>query len=301
MGNKIKTYIYFLKTWIIVSPIASAIYLGVWITLIFNESLFKKLDILFGFFPNILNKIYYVEADLNGADVPMGYVYAATIMIVSTLISIKIENRFVDLYNTQEERAQKAFMRRQKLALRQKPGEKKISVEPSCYFFGLFEMKFEYLNMMGKSLEDLEKLKKEYSKMLIAKLKEKYPDVQFVVSNKIFIISNEFTVFDRLLCDIIKIFAIFQKLNNDKFIGSSFLLSFDSGNEENNPKEAYRFLSKINNLSYYNQVIILEKFAKKYKYVLTKQFISVPLGLIRVELDNNREADVDLYYLETMK
>lgn len=301
MGNKVKKFIYFLKTWIIISPIASAIYLVGWLILVFDENLFKKIDFFIGLFPNILNKIHYAEVDLNGADIPMGYIYASTILIISTLISIKIENRLVDLYNTQEEREQKTFMKRQKMALRQKPGEKKISVEPSCFFFGLFEMKFEYLNVMGKSLDDLEKLKKEYSKMLIGKLKEKYPDVQFVVSNKIFIISNEFTTFDAILYDIIKIFAIFQKLNNEKFIGSSFLLSFECGDTKSNPKSIYRFLSKINDLSYYNQVIILEKFSKKYKYVLTKQFISVPLGLTRVELDNNRETEIDLYYLETIK
>ena len=77
-------------------------------------------------------------------------------------------------------------------------------------------------------------------------------------------------------------------------------MSFDCGDEQANPKAIYRFLSKVNDLSYTNQVIILEKFAKKYKYVLTKRFISVPLGLVRVETDVNRETEVDLFYLETM-
>ena len=41
-------------------------------------------------------------------------------------------------------------------------------------FFGLFEMRFEYLNGLGKSFEDLEKLKKEYIKLVVKKIKEKY-------------------------------------------------------------------------------------------------------------------------------
>ena len=117
------------------------------------------------------------------------------------------------------------------------------------------------------------------------------------MSGKIFIISREFSIFDNFLNDVIRFFSVFQETNNEKFISSSLVLSFDAGDATTNPKYIYRFLSKINDLDNLNKVIVLEKFAKKYKYVLTKQYISVPSGVQRIELDNS-EYEVGLHYLE---
>jgi len=297
MDNKLRKIVYFLKFWIYTSPAVAALYLLLWLVQVFNVSLFKKLNILFGLIPGFIDKIIPITADLNGMDVTMGYVYFATVMILSTIAAIKLENHIIDNYNEKEQKISEGNLRRRKLNQKQKMGEKKYATEPSSYFFGLLELKFEFLNDINQPYEQLEKLKKEYTKLLVNKLKEKYSDVQFVISSKVFIVSKEFSLFDPILCDIIRFFGVFQEVNNEKYISSTLLLSFDSGDAASNPKYIYRFLSKINDLDHKNKVIVLEKFSKKYKYVLTKQFISVPLGLQKIEIDNS-EFDIDLYYLE---
>lgn len=295
MGKTLNFFLYFLKFWILFSPVLSALYLAVWVIQIFNNPLFLKFNLFFGFFPNLIDKLLFVQVDLNGADVSMGYVYAAIVMILTTFLAAKVEGNLIDSYIENERREKESKIRKRTFAQRQSGSS---GEHDGIFFFGLLEMKFECLNGFDKSGRDLEKLKKEYSKMLIKKLKEKYPDIQFVVSNKIFIISNEFSVFDPFLSDVVKFFRIFQELNIEKCIGSNLLLSFDCGDCNSNPKYIYRFLSKINDLGYSNKVVLLSTFVKKYKYVLTKKYITTPLGLAKIETDNQREVDVELYYLE---
>lgn len=298
MGKSVSKTIILLKLWIVISPLVAVTFLAVWLTRIYNPPVFKQLHLIFGYVPDLIDNLFLIQADINGMDIPMGYVYVATVFIVSTLIAIKIENNIIDSQLKNEMSQSESNLRKRSLAQKQRLGEKNIKTEEGAYFFGLFEMKFEYLNVMGKSIEDLEKLKKEYSKMLINKMKEKYPEVQYVVSNKVFMISNEFSIFDSFLTDIVRFFRVFQEINNEKCIGSSLILSFDCGDAKTNPKEVYRFLSKINDLCYLNKVIVMEKFVKKYKYVLTKQFITISLGLSKIEIDNQNEIDVELHYLE---
>lgn len=297
MGKNVKNFIYFLKFWIYTSPVIAGLYLLLWVIQVFAHSLFVKLNFLFGYIPSLIDKLIPTTTDINGMDVPMGYVYLSTFIIVSTLGAIKLENHIIDSYNEKEHKISEGNLRRRFLRQKQRMGEKNIIVEPSACFFGLLEMKFDNLEGFDKSFEDLDKLKREYSKLLINKLKEKYPDIQFILTGKIFIICDEFTIFDNFLNDVIRCFSVFQEINNEKYISSGIILSFEAGDSKTNSKYIYRFLSKINDLEHVNKVIILEKFAKKYKYVLTKQYISVPLGMQRVEIDNS-EIDVDLFYLE---
>ena len=102
-------------------------------------------------------------------------------------------------------------------AVKQSENKRTAPIENINHFYGLFELKLEYFNPIEKSIEDLEKLKKEYLRMMVEKLQIKYTIVKFPASDKIFFYSERFSVFNSLSEDFVKLYQIFYDLN---FIGS---------------------------------------------------------------------------------
>lgn len=290
-NKKIKTE-YIIKTWIFVNLAMALAYFLVWLSSIFYRNLFYKLDKYFGYFPKLADRIFSSQIDINNFEISLSYVFISMFFVVISIAILLVKRNFSILMNFEKTIKKDMELKKEQVK------NKKTVIQSQTPFFGLFEMNFEYLNSFNRLNNDLEKLKKEYFKILVNKLKEKYPNIQFIATNKIFIVSSEFEFFDNLLSDIVKIFAIFQKLNNEKFIGTSFLLSFEMGMQNTNHKKMYRLLSKVNDLSYYNQVIVLEKFAKKYKYILEKKFSSNVLDSCMIASDEFGEINVDLYSLE---
>lgn len=292
MQNKILKTKYITRAWILINLGISLIYFSIWLSSIFYASLFNKLDVWFRFLPNLVDKILYCQINVYNVEISLSYLFVSIFFVTVLIASLLSKNCFLKLLNLKKENKKKINQKKEKNT------NKKTIVQPTMPFFGLFEMNFEYLNSLDRVGNDLEKLKKEYFKILVNKLKEKYPDIQFIATNKIFIISNDFSYFDELVSDIVKIFAIFQKLNEEKFIGTNFLLSFEIGVRNTNHKKIYRLLSKVNDLLHYNQILVLEKFAKKYKYILEKKFLNTALGSFTFDSDDFGEINMDLYCLE---
>ena len=177
-------------------------------------------------------------------------------------------------------------------------GKERQFIQNLTHFFGLCELKLEYSEKSNsKSIDDLKKLKKEYSKMIIQKLKAKFPYIYYTGTDKIFFIGNDYEIVDNLILDFVQYFKIFQEIDNKKMIKTDLILSIVGGNQHNNVKMMYKFLLKMNELKYLNKIIVNDKFATRYNQMQNNKFEANSLGFSHIEMNINNLIETELYNL----
>ena len=191
MGKFLSIALKLLKIWITISPFLAVAYLIIWLIQIFNQDLFIDFDAIFGLLPLIVDTFIYVPVDINGSEITMGYVYSAGITIFTCAVALQLEKKLDKLKKIKENQAfekKVAKIEQKKIKNEEKEKEKQEKeLKKIDFYCGLFELNLEYYNPVNKTLEDLDKLKKEYTKMISDKLKEKYTTLKFAQSDKIFI------------------------------------------------------------------------------------------------------------------
>ena len=298
MGMKLKSLICLFRFLVVTSPIMAFVYLLIWIFQIYVNSLFVFLNKIFGFFPSIIEKIIYVESDIAGTEVSMGYVHAACFMIIVMFVSKGMLSKFEKLNIIQENKELERRSQVQKELKKIKEKRKQEVILKRDIFFGLFEFKLNYFIDIEDSLEKLKKLKIEYCKMLLNKVKEKYPKVKFLSADKIYFICDDFSLFSSLTRDIVKVFKVFLKVGNEKSIKTEMLLSYWAGDKNSNAKEVYRILTKINELNYVNQIVVASGIYHRYKDIGEQNEINFkPVGTSKIMnvLLSGDDLDISLY------
>lgn len=294
--KSIKYITYICMFWKGICPFLGFAYLITWLSQFFDEHLYELMNEAFGFFPNLINKLMPTQTDLMGMDVPMGHIHAAATIIVSMYLATKLE-MYVDNIKIKKEK-EIAENKIKKLEKEKKQKEKQY-IQNLSHFFGLCELQLEYSEKnKTKSSDNLKKLKKEYSKMIIQKVKDKFPHIYYAGNDKIYFIGNDYQVVDNLILDIIQYFKILQEISNKKMIKTDLILSIVGGNQHNNPKMIYKFLLKINELKYLNKVIVNDKFATRYNQNHNNRFETNSLGFSHIEMNINNLIETELYNLK---
>lgn len=283
--------------WKAICPFLGFLYLFAWLTMVFEDPIFYTLDAVLGWLPSHIDALFLHQTDIFGMNVPMGYIYSAILIIISIYATMKIQIYASDSVMLQENEAKVVEIKKQ-----DKIAKKEYKIKDETYklthFFGVLELKLEYFSDYNKQKDKLETLKKEYLKMILNKLSSKYQDMEFELTDELFIISKDFLNFDPLLSDIAKLFKIFVQIDKEKSIQTTLLLSFSCGNENNNSDFIRKILKKVNQLKYINKIIVIDKFIDKYKATKSKNYDFISLGLSKLEMDNFNDIDVDLYYLK---
>lgn len=302
MGKNLDPIILFLKIWAALSPFLGAVYLVSWFLQIANEDLFIEIDLIIGWLPTIFDSIMYSSIELYGEEYTFGYIQCAAVLVMTTILSMNLEQKLskkkiADEEKEIEKRAQKALT-----SYKQEENKRTAPIENINHFYGLFELKLEYYNPMEKSLEDLEKLKKEYLRMIVEKLQSKYSTVKFSVSDKVFFYSDRFAIFNSLSDDFIKLYQIFYDLDYDKSIKTDLLLCFWSDYKKVDIKTGLKITQKINVLNYWNKVVVADKFPLRYKLEQNKIYDVVPLGPARLDMKNSdgHDMEIDLFYVKKL-
>lgn len=280
------------------TPFLAATYLVMWIFQIYYPALFKVFDVILGIFPNLINKIFYVVADIGGVEVPMGYVYAALSTIIFTLICTKAIVRVEKLKKIQDNLEIQRRLAAKREIEKRKEQETISRIHQREMFFGLFEFDLEYFNVYNKDPADLVKLQKEYSKIMTEKLQTKYKRVTFVPSNKIFFFSSDFAFFSNLTKDILRLSKIFLRTDSENNIKTNILFSYWADSKNANKKTVAQILSKINKLKHFNKIIISSGIYFKLQEYNTKPWFEIfPLGASKIfnALGNNIDMNIDLY------
>ena len=290
--------IYCCMFWKAFCPFLGFAYLVGWLTMVFEDPVHFLINDVIGFLPNLIDKLFPHQTDIFGGEYLMGYIYSAALVIISMYAVFRFQIYVTDCKMIRENEAKKIEIKKVKRTNKQVKKMQNDTTYKYTHFFGLLELNLEYLDDFNKSKEDLIKLRNEYLKMLASKLKEKYPNVKFELSDKVFMISDDFIIFDPFLLDISKLHKIFVELDNQKAIKTELILSFGCGNEKNNEQYIKRVLEKVNCLKYVNKVIAINDFYAKYKAIKARQFSFISLGLSKLEMDESKDVDVDLYYLK---
>lgn len=289
--------IYCCIIWKTICPFLGFAYIVGWLTMIFEDPMFKIIDDGIGWLPSHIDALFLQQTSLFGENYPMGYIYSAMLTIISMYIVFRFQIYVNDCKMIKENETKKIDIKKvqeiNKTSLKQIDDTYKYT-----HFFALLELKLEYINNTDKSQEELIKLRDEYLKMAVNKLNAKYTNVKFQQNDKVFIISDDFLIFDPFLLDISKLHKIFVDLDNPKGIKTELLLSFCCGSENNNFQFIEQLLQKVNDLKYINKVIAINEFEAKYKAIKANQFKFISLGLSRIEVTKDKEVDVDLFYLK---
>ena len=301
MKMNVKGLIGLFKFLKIFAPIMATIYLLIWVIQIFIDSLFIFLNKIFGLLPFLIEKIVYVPADMAGKDISMSYVHASCIMLIVMFISQKVLVRLEKINKIQENKELERRFNAQRELKKKKEEKKQEIVLKRNVFFGLFEFKLDYFDYFGSyksESQELKKLKIEYCKMIMYKLKIKYPKIKFISADKLYFICADFSVFSGVTRDIVKLFRVLLNIGNEKGIKTEMLLSYWAGDKNSNAKGTYNILSKINELNYINQVVVASGVYFRYKDEHEKNEIEFnPLGASKLvnAISSGEDLDITLY------
>lgn len=302
MGKTLDPIIFLLKIWAALSPFLGVFYLVAWFIQFANEEAFVNIDMMAGWLPMIFDSIMYASVELHGEEYSFGYIQCAAVLIFTTIVAMNLEKK---LSKSKIELEEKEIERRAQKALtsqKQKENKRTAPIENINHFYGLFELKLEYYNPMEKSIEDLEKLKKEYLRMIVEKLQARYSTVKFSVSDKIFFYSDRFSIFNSLSDDFIKLYQIFYDLDYDKAIKTDLLLCFWTDYKKVDVKTGLKITQRINVLNYWNKVVVADKFPLRYKLEQNKMYDIVPLGPASLDMQDSegKDMEIDLFYVKKL-
>ncbi|MBQ8634680.1 hypothetical protein IJ425_00820 [bacterium] len=300
MGNNLKPIVILTKIWAAASPFLAAIYLVSWGLQFGNEELFAEIDMKIGALPMIFELAFPSYIEYHGSQIGMSYIHCAGFIIITTIISINLEKVLHRKMRLKENEKFEQKIKQMEEAHEQKKIVKKLPIENINHFYALFELKLEYYNPTEKDPQDLAKLKKEFSRMIVEKLQNKYPTVKFSVSDKIFIYSNNFSLFNPISEDLAKLYKIFYDIDYDKSIKTDLLLSFWCDIKKTDIKKALKIMSKINELNYWNKIVVADKFPEKYNLENDRIYEIIPLGPSRLDVQNDdgQDIEMDLFYIK---
>lgn len=297
MGKYLKIILRFGVFWKIFSLILAIFYLFVWSAQFFNMSLFIKLDGNFGSFSNWFNMIHPLRYRILNIQTYLGYIFCSLVFIVNFLVVFIFEKAIQKKYLLHQKKQTEAKIRK----INQKKEEELIKQKPFIpnltKFYGFFDLKLELLKPNEAQI-DLTRLKNEYFKIILKNLEPKYPTFKFKIGNKLFLFCDDFSLVDALLEDILKLFNVFKELDDKKKITTDYLLSFEAGSDNSNLEFIFKVLSRVNNFQKYNEIIVLDKFAEKYKKNKIKKFHLNQLGIKKIEMENFNDINVEMYQMK---
>lgn len=296
---RINTIIYLSKFWKGFSLPFAMFSLFIYAVQYFNIDAYRAINKIAGLLPKIIEKVIPCSFEYQGETLSYSYVIIAAFIFITFFFASSQESKFTALKREKEQRAylereRKEQFLREQLQKRQAKEEEQKAL--SAGFCGLFELKLEYLNSMNKSFDDLERLKKEYSKMIYKKLKEKYSKMKFATTDKIFFFSNTQEIFEEFLVDLMSLFEILKDLDSAKFIKTDFLLSFANEDEISSSKHLYKLLIKTNEMNNLNKVVAFDNFAKNYKKREYKKLDYITLGQLNMDVDTGIDYSGEFGY-----
>ena len=305
--SKIINILIFLKY---LSPVIALLHLFGWIMQGTNKEVFALINFLCWPLPTLFDKILNIHISLFGIiNVSMGYAYTACLFIsfyyLSNILIAKLQKVYekyhqIEVQKRQEQQEEYRKKRLEEIK-RQKKENPKIVMpalpEDRKVFFGLFEFNLSFVDTNRKDDLELDKLKQEFSKILVKKLKEGFPKVKFFSEDKIFFICDEFSNFGTLTKNILTLFKTFMQTGMMQQIKIGMLFSYWMEKDKSKKKTVFNILNKINELGYYNKIIVSSSVYYRFQREEdSKYFEFEPMGPSRLfNALGNEDIDVDLY------
>jgi len=275
----------------------ACIYLGMWFLDWIYPALFVKLNPIFTLLPSIFDHFIKATADFGYRQIPMGYVWSAITCVLLQRICKKQAEKFEEQRQIEIEQEHNRRFIVEERARKAKEEERVRNAKYREVFFGLLEFHLDYLDNYGKDYSELEKLRLEYCKILVNKLKAKYEKINFITKDKVFFLSSQYNLLYLVTKDILRVIDVFIKVNRDNKIRTNILFSYWVDSKTANKMSVFRALSQINELGYVNKIIFPNDVYLKIEAKEKEPWCQVsPIGACKLfKVNNEDDLDVDLY------
>lgn len=180
------------------------------------------------------------------------------------------ENKQKEIESERQKIQKKSIEKDRKIELRFKQEVPRIPT--ISIFHGLIEFDLRTFEENELIEKNINLLKKQYSKMLADKLQERFQDVYFRSTDKIFITCGDFNLFDEIIDSISKLMLIFRTIDDVNRIDTRLLVSFYADRDDVEIKNIMLNLFKINELKLYNQIILSRAMSYKYSKNIKKKY-----------------------------
>ncbi len=160
-------------------------------------------------------------------------------------------------------------------------------------------------NMIEKNIDTNNMPMLEYVK-IVNIMRKKYPTCKAITPGKLFMVYDNFTIFDDFLSDIITEVKSFCAENQEKGLITEFKVAIDAVEESGKVSKILEFLEKISALGYTNKAISTPAFKMRYNLNSQKNKYNLEtIGISRFfenNLDKTQKGiDIELFSLKTFK
>lgn len=166
-------------------------------------------------------------------------------------------------------------------------------------------------NMVDNSQNYRELAAQEYAK-IASKMRKKYTACKAIAPGKLFMVYDNFALFDDFFTDILKEVKEISTKNTEKQISTDFILAIDALKESDKVAGALDLLEKVLTFNYTNKALATSSFKVRYKlnsqnkYSLETMGISrffekVPANIQGEVQDLQRSIDFELFCLKNPK
>ncbi len=279
-------------------PVISLLYVLLWTISFVKISFYQILSIPFEPLANFINSIYPLTINYEGRLIDMSYIACSALFILFHYIFSFFAQRTIDLYDFQEKTTIKKRHRDiKKININL---EKELNKELKKYsnFTLLFNvsLKSAYGTSENRK-EEFETLKKSFYLHIIKNLKLRFKNSKGIISDKMFVLCENFSYFDKFITNFIEDIKSFKETNSQININTEFSISIDAVKSDTNIHGALEFLEKIDSFNYKNKIIVTSAFKLKYESLENVKFKITPLGVSRLFIEPDEYTDYELYDL----
>ncbi len=130
----------------------------------------------------------------------------------------------------------------------------------------------------GRTMKEL--AAKEYAK-IAAKMRGKYTACKAIAPGKLFIVYNNFALFDDFFTDLLKEVKEISKINEEKQISTNFIFVIDALRESDKVSNTLDFLEKVLTFNYANKAVTTSGFQVRYKLNSQNKYLLETMGISR--------------------
>jgi len=273
----------FISTVKVLCTAAAVLYVLYWFLCLLNFTFIKYLQPVFGIPVDLLKNFVRLEIPYGTETIDMIPLVAAAIFQIFYFVF----NYFASVVEKMEEQHRLNVIAEKKL-------EEKLVNENLKEIFKNKTMQYTkfaiLLNLDLKPMTDpnitdgKERLKElaaaEYAK-IVSKMRKKYITCKAITPGKLFMVYDNFALFDDFFSDILKELKKISTVNTEKHVSTNFIFVIDALKESEKVTNALDLMEKILTFNYTNKVLATSAFNIRYKLNEQQKYKLETMGISR--------------------
>ncbi len=283
----------------VLCPVISFFYALLWVISFSGLSIYTTLNLPFEPFAEIARGILPFNIDYGGRDIDMSYIVCSGLFIVFHYIFDFFAERTIDLYNFEE--TQKMNKKNKEIESINASIKKELESEVDRHsrFAILFNLVLKpAYNLAVSRKGEFDLLRKNFYGHIIKDISSKYKNSQGIISDKLFLVCDDFERFDSFIMQFLEEIKKFNKENESKDIESEFSMCINAIKMDGNVYNAMEFLEKIDSFNYKNKLVCTSAFRLKYEKKQDAKFKIIPIGVSRFFMEPDDFEDFELFNLK---